>query len=445
VNPLQHLGQLFAVAADKISSVFELPGLKRSCLGYIDGVAICDPAVAQASKDAFLDLTRQAMALIKSFDARRYRRVCRYLHYIANSSLLTPGQYRPTLQICRVDYAKNFNSIYYPQRNVRTYAGVLIHEATHGLLFEKGIPYDEKKRERVERLCHLESYRFALHFEPGYADLFPGPYNPEGHKWHWESSFKARLVAWQKRFQEAERASNPKSAQDYNERSATDMQKGDYDKAIADCDEAIRLDPQLAAAYNNRGSAYLWKRDYDKAIADCDLAIRLNPKDARAHTNRGIAYLFKRDYDKAIADCDLAIQLNSKDARAHMNRGTAYLQKRDYDKAIADYDLSIQHNPREATAHNNLAWLLATCPQISYRDGKRAVEHATKACALYEWKKPDAVKTLAAAYGEVGDFENAVKWERQFLGTPDQIARATLNAESRLSLYQAHKRYYEVK
>jgi len=55
------------------------------------------------------------------------------------------------------------------------------------------------------------------------------------------------------------------------------------------------------------------------------------------------------------------------------------------------------------------------------------------------------VKTLAAAYGEVGDFENAVKWERQFLGTPDQIARATLNAESRLSLYQAHKRYYEVK
>ena len=358
---------------------------------------------------------------------------------------ISRGQYGRTLRVCRVDYARNFNSIQYPQRNVREYAEALIHEATHGLLFEKGIPYDEKNWERIERLCHLESYRFALHFEPGYADLFPGPYDPKGHRWQWESSFQTRLAAWLKRFRAAERAnkqSSPKSAGDYTERATAHMQKHDYDKAIADSDQAIRLDPQFAAAFNIRGWAYMEKRDYDKAIVDYDHAIQLDPKYA---LRRGTAYLRKHDYDKAIADYDHAIQINPKSAQAYANRGTTYLRKHDYNKAIVDYDHAIQLNPRDATVYKNLAWLLATCPQVAFRNGKKAVEHATKACVLLEWKDPKALRTLAAACAEAEDFENAVKWESQSLGTPELIAKATLNAESRLSLYQAHKRCYEVK
>jgi tetratricopeptide (TPR) repeat protein len=361
---------------------------------------------------------------------------------------------------------------------VREYAGVLIHEATHGLLFEKGIPYDKETRERVERLCHLESYRFAMHFEPGYADLYPGPYNPEWHKQSWARSRPARWAVWWTRLQEAYqeyRSSNPKNARDFNLRGANYLQKRAYDKAIGDCDQAIRLDPHFAAAYNNRGSAYLQKRDFDKAIVDFEHAIQLDPKDARVHMNCGTAYMGKRNYDKAIAAYDQGVLLDPKDARIRMNRGTAYLRKLDYEKAISDYDhaiqlapkdarvrtnrgtahmrrreyhksisdyeRAIQLNPREAKAYRNLAWLLATCPQISFRDGKKAVGYATKACVLTEWKDPDALKTLAAACGEAGDFENAVKWERQFLGAPDQIAKAVLNAESSLSLYQAHKPY----
>jgi tetratricopeptide (TPR) repeat protein len=467
--------------AEKARAANEWVGLKMSYLDDIDGVAICDFTMAQTSKDRFLDLTRQAMTLIKSLDARRYRRVCRCLHYIANTALISRGQYGRTLKVCRVDYSRNFNSAY-PQRNVREYAGVLIHEATHGLLFEKGIPYDKETRERVERLCHLESYRFALRFEPGYADLYPGPYNPEWHKHSWARSRQARRAVWWKRLQEAYqeyRSSNPRNARDFNLRGATYLQKRDYDKAIGDCDQAIRLDPRLAKAYNNRGLAYMQKGDFEKAIVDFDHAIHLDPKDARVNMNCGTAYMGKRDYDKAIAaydqavqldptdarirmnrgtaylrkldhekaisDYDHAIQLDPKDARVRVNRGTAYMRRHEYDKAISDYDYAIRLNPRDAAAYKNVAWLLATCPQLCYRDGKKAVEYATKACALSEWKDPNAVKTLAAAYAEMGDFENAVKWELQYLGTPDQIVRAELNAESRLSLYQARKPYFEVK
>ena len=446
--------------------------MKMSRLDRIDGVVICDLTPAQPSKDAFLELTRQAMALIKSLDGRRYRRVCRYLHYIANTVLISRGQYGRILKICRIDYATHFNSPH-PLRNVRDYAGVLIHEATHGLLFAKGIPYNKKTWERVERLCHRESYRFALHFETGYADLFPGNYNPEWHKRSLESSVQARRTAWWKRFQEAWRSSFPKNAREYQQRARAHTHKGAHDKAVADCDEALRLDPQFADAYFTRGTACLQKRHYEKAIEDYDHGIQLNPKDARAYLNRGTAYLQMGNYDKAIADADQAIQLNRKDAaayinrgtaclrrhdydraiadygqaiqlnpkdaRAYVNRGTAYLRKLDYEKAIVDYEYAIQLNPRHAAACKSLASVLATCPEAAFRDGKKAVEHATKACVLSDWKDSGAIKTLAAACAETADFDNAVKWQTKYLEAPNLSSSGILDAKNRLELYQAHK------
>src|ERR1700736_2539625 len=58
--------------------------------------------------------------------------------------------------------------------------------------------------------------------------------------------------------------------------------KGDLDHAIADYDEAIRLDPKFVNAYYRRGNSYYSKGDYDRAIADYDEAIRLDPKYANA-------------------------------------------------------------------------------------------------------------------------------------------------------------------
>jgi tetratricopeptide (TPR) repeat protein len=79
----------------------------------------------------------------------------------------------------------------------------------------------------------------------------------------------------------------------------------DYDHAIVDCTEAIRLDPNDAEAYKERGNAYFSKRDYDHAIADCTEAIRLgllSPDYDLPYVLRAWAYLGKEDYDQAIAD-----------------------------------------------------------------------------------------------------------------------------------------------
>ena len=98
----------------------------------------------------------------------------------------------------------------------------------------------------------------------------------------------------------------------YSNRAAAYHEQGDIDRAIADLNEAIRLDPKLAMALNNRGAAYNERGDNDRAIADYNEAIRIDPKFVMAFSNRGNAYSDKGDKDRAIADFNEAIRLDSK-------------------------------------------------------------------------------------------------------------------------------------
>ena len=124
----------------------------------------------------------------------------------------------------------------------------------------------------------------------------------------------------------------------FNNRGAVYYGKKDYDRAIADFSNAIRLDPNFADAFNNRGLAYYDKNDYDHAIADYSASIRLNPKDASAYRDRGIAYSNKKVYDRAIADFSEAIRLKPNYADAFKSRGNAYQEKGDNDRATADFN-----------------------------------------------------------------------------------------------------------
>ncbi len=139
----------------------------------------------------------------------------------------------------------------------------------------------------------------------------------------------------------------------YNNRGAAYDDKRDYDHAIQDYNEAIRLNPSLASAFYGRGEAYNHKGNYDHAIQDDSEAIRLNPNLSYAYDARGRAHRNKGDFYRAIQDYDEAIRLDSNYALAYNNRGDSYRGKGDYDHALRDFSEAIRLNPKLLSAYSN--------------------------------------------------------------------------------------------
>lgn len=139
------------------------------------------------------------------------------------------------------------------------------------------------------------------------------------------------------------------SAAFYN-RATVYASEEEYDLAIADYGETIRLRPTAANAFVNRGIAYLNDRQFGRAIADFDETIKLNPKYAEAFQFRGVAHSMEQQQDLAVADLSEAIKLNPTYTEAFYNRGMAYIRKEGFDAAITDFNEAIRLDPARAAA-----------------------------------------------------------------------------------------------
>jgi tetratricopeptide (TPR) repeat protein len=185
-------------------------------------------------------------------------------------------------------------------------------------------------------------------------------------------------------------------------------QRQAFDKAIADYTQAIKLESDNADAYRLRGWVYSNKGDYDQAMTDYKQALRLNPDDAWAYNNRGIAYDAKGDSDKAIADYTQAIKLDPNFPSPYHNRGGQYFNKKDYDRAIADYAQAIRIDPDYAPSKKMLpiAYNSRGVDYANKEDYDRAIADYTQAINL----EPSASRynSRGNAYYNKKDYDRAI-------------------------------------
>jgi tetratricopeptide (TPR) repeat protein len=234
---------------------------------------------------------------------------------------------------------------------------------------------------------------------------------------------------------------NPADDQAVAYRAEAHLFKDDYEAALKDLNEAIRLKPGRAGWWANRAYVLSLTKDYDKALKDCDEALRLDPKEARAFWVRGNIWRAKKESAKAVEAYGEALRLEPTSIGALYGRANALWDLKDFAGTVKDYEAVLKLQALHESALDELAWLLATCPDEKIRNGKRAVELATTLNKLSGEKNAEHLDTLAAAQAEVGNFEEAVRRQKQALALGPLPKDLQEVYQKRLKLYEDKKKY----
>jgi tetratricopeptide (TPR) repeat protein len=233
---------------------------------------------------------------------------------------------------------------------------------------------------------------------------------------------------------------DPKDTWALRNRATVRVYDKDYEGAIDDLTDALSVDPHFSL-YVERGRARRAKGDLDGAIKDYTEALRLEPGYSVAHNNRGIVWEAKGDFAKAIQDYTDAIKSDPKYSTPWRNRGLVHQRRGEYKLAAADFTEAAQLDPKNSVVLDDLAWILATCPDASVRNGKEALRLAKRACELTDNRDTLLLETLAAAYAETGDFVSAVDIQKKVLADKEYEKKYGVSARDKLKLYESNKPY----
>lgn len=243
---------------------------------------------------------------------------------------------------------------------------------------------------------------------------------------------------------------------------------GEFDKAIDDCNAALRLEPECAMAFDRRAQALTGKGELEAALADFEKAIELTPNYASTYTHRARAWLRKGDLDRTMADCDEALKREPSLSVAHYFRGRVWSRKAATGWAIASYTKALTLNPHYVPALNARG-------NEFYKKGEVAKAEADYSAAIrldpkfdivhihcnrgnarlhlnrielakadyeealrFDDKHVPAMQGLAACFALQQDYKSAVKWQQKAI----QLAKAgeKKKLEAVLATYQSARK-----
>ena len=243
---------------------------------------------------------------------------------------------------------------------------------------------------------------------------------------HHRHFFGGAGLADQARFREARSsveqalAADPEFTRAHVFRGFLSLQLGEADVSQRAFERALALDPRSPAAYHGLGFSLAAQGHSAEAAAAFEKAIEVDPLYFPALRDLGLVQLQLRREGEALAHLKRALQIRPRDPAVHFHLHTAHLRLGELADAIRHLDHAAALNPDDVQARTLLAWYLATVPDEDLRMGEQAVELAREACEATEWKRPEPLDALAAAYAEVGDFERAVETATRALGLAEE-------------------------
>jgi protein O-mannosyl-transferase len=214
---------------------------------------------------------------------------------------------------------------------------------------------------------------------------------------------------------------------------------GRTNEAIAHFQEAIRLQPGLVEAHNNFGNLLASLGRLDEAALHLQQALNLQPDSAVTHNNLANIRATQGKLAAAVAHYQKALELQPDFPEAYANLALALQRQGQTAEAVRNWHAAIRLMPDQIVWLNQLAWLRATSPESSSRDGAEALALAGRAQQLSGGHEPAVLDTLAAAQAESRRFPEAVRTAQQALELATQQGNAALakSIRTRLSLYEA--------
>ena len=214
--------------------------------------------------------------------------------------------------------------------------------------------------------------------------------------------------------------------------------QGKMDSAIEHYSEALRIRPDFMSTYISMGIVLREQGNYDAAIRQFRKALRIDPDNAIAHNNLGVVLARKGKDKEAVSHFSEAIRIDPDYAGAYYNLGKSFANQGQIEEAIEYYRKTLRFDPNMTQALYNLSWIFATHKDAEYRNGKAALDLAQNLCKITRYTQALAFDSLAAAYAELGNFDDAVSTAQKGLKLalsqgPEELV---LGLKKRLQLYK---------